>query len=146
MRWVFVTRMGGSTICSEVTIGKYGPVEDFMDFGRWSYVAVLVFVILGSIWLEVFLRSRVLHRPKRVLFTIFPVLLPFLLWDAYAIGQGHWYFDESRILGVYLPAGIPFDELLFFIVIPFASILTLEAVRSVKGSKSRRWLVGDEKP
>jgi len=29
-------------------------------------------------------------------------------------------------------------------VIPFASILTLEAVRSVKGSKSARWLVGDE--
>ena len=115
-----------------------------MDFGRWSYVAILVCVILGSIWLEVFLRSRVLRRPKRVLFTILPVLFPFLLWDAYAIGQGHWYFDESRILGVYLPANIPLDELLFFIVIPFASILTLEAVRSVKGSKSRRWLAGDE--
>jgi len=115
-----------------------------MDFGRWSYVSVLVFVILGSIWLEVFLRSRVLRRPKRLLLAIGPVLLPFLIWDAYAISQGHWYFDESRILGVYLPADIPLDELLFFIVIPFASILTLEAVRSVKGAHSRRWLVGDE--
>lgn len=115
-----------------------------MDFGRWSYVTILAFVFLGSIWLEVFLRSRVLRRPKRVLFTIFPVLFPFLLWDAYAISQGHWYFDESRILGVYFPADIPFDEFLFFIVIPLASILTLEAVRSVKGPTSRRWLVGDE--
>ena len=33
---------------------------------------------------------------------------------------------------------IPLDELLFFLVIPLASILTLEAVRSVKG-----WPVGD---
>lgn len=118
-----------------------------MDFGRWSYVAVLIFVFLGSIWLEVFLRSRVLRKPKRLLLTIVPVLLPFLVWDAYAISQGHWYFSESRILGVYLPAGIPLDELLFFILIPFASILTLEAVRSVKGTKSDtslRWQVGDE--
>jgi len=115
-----------------------------MDFGRWSYVSVLVFVIAASIWLEVILRARVLRRPKRLLFTIVPVVIPFLIWDAYAISQGHWYFDESRILGLYLPADIPLDELLFFIVIPFASILTLEAVRSVKGSKSPRWLVGDE--
>jgi lycopene cyclase domain-containing protein len=115
-----------------------------MDFGRWSYVAVLVFVILGSSWLEIVLRTRVLRRPKRLLLTIAPIVVPFLIWDAYAISQGHWYFDESRILGVYLPAGIPLDELLFFIVIPFASILTLEAVRSIKSEKSRRWLVGDE--
>ncbi len=128
------------------TIGNYGAVGDLMDFGRWSYVAVLALVILGSIWIEVFLCSRVLRRPKRLLFTILPVLVPFLIWDAYAISQGHWYFDESRILGFYLPGEIPLDELLFFIVIPFASILTLEAVRSVKGTKSRRWLAGDEVP
>ncbi len=115
-----------------------------MDFGRWSYVAVLIFVIFGSIWLEVFLRTRVLCRPRRLLLTILPVLAPFLIWDAYAISQGHWFFDESRIMGVYLPGEIPLDELLFFIVIPFASILTLEAVRGFKGTKSRRWLVGDE--
>ncbi len=75
-----------------------------MDFGRWSYVSVLVFVIVASIWLEVILRARVLRRPKRLLFTILPVVIPFLIWDAYAITQGHWYFDESRILGLYLPA------------------------------------------
>ncbi len=126
------------------TIGNYGAVGDLMDFGRWSYVAVLALVILGSIWIEVFLRSRVMRRPKRLLFTILLVLIPFLIWDAYAISQGHWYFDESGILGVYLPGEIPLDELLFFIVIPFASILTLEAVRGFKGTKSRRWLVGDE--
>jgi len=109
------------------------------EFGSWSYVAVLGFVILGSIWLEVVLRTRVLVRPRRLALTIAPVVVPFLIWDAYAISQGHWWFDESRILGVYLPGSIPLDELLFFIVIPFASVLTLEAVRSVRG-----WRVGDE--
>ncbi len=110
-----------------------------MQVSQFSYVAVLAFVIVGSIWLEVVLRTRVLVRPRRLTLTIIPVLAPFLLWDAYAISQGHWWFDESRILGLYLPGDIPVDELLFFIVIPFASVLTIEAVRSVKG-----WTVGDE--
>ena len=104
-----------------------------MQVSQFSYVAVLAFVIIGSIWLEVALRTRVLVRPRRLALTIIPVLAPFLLWDAYAISQGHWWFDESRILGLYLPGDIPVDELLFFIVIPFASVLTIEAVRSVKG-------------
>lgn len=110
-----------------------------MQVSQFSYVAVLAFVIIGSIWLEAALRTRVLVRPRRLVLTIIPVLAPFLLWDAYAISQGHWWFDESRILGLYLPGDIPVDELLFFIVIPFASVLTIEAVRSVKG-----WTVGDE--
>ncbi len=112
-----------------------------VEFGSFSYVAVLAFIVLGSIWLEVALRTRVLIRPRRLFLTIVPVVLPFLIWDAYAISQGHWWFDETRILGIYLPFEIPLDELLFFIIIPFASILTLEAVRSVKG-----WRVGDEVP
>lgn len=106
--------------------------------GSFSYVGVLVFVLVGSLWLEIVLRTRVFARPRRLLLTIIIVVWPFLLWDAYAIAQGHWWFDESRILGVYLPGEIPLDELLFFMVIPLASVLTLEAVRSVKG-----WPVGD---
>jgi len=106
-----------------------------------SYVGVLVFVLVGSLWLEIFLRTHVLARWRRLLLVMGLVIWPFLLWDAYAISQGHWWFDTSRILGIYLPGEIPLDELLFFLVIPLASILTLEAVRSVKG-----WTVGDETP
>lgn len=114
-----------------------------MQISQFSYVGVLVFVIIGSIWLEAVLRTRVLVRPRRLLLTIGPVVIPFLIWDAYAISQGHWWFDESRILGIYLPFEIPLDELLFFIIIPLASVLTLEAVRSVKGGV-KGWRVGDE--
>ena len=106
-----------------------------------SYVGVLFFVLVGSLWLEIFLRTHVLARWPRLLLVMALVVWPFLLWDAYAIAQGHWWFDTDRITGVYLPAAIPLDELLFFLVIPLASILTLEAVRSVKG-----WPVGDDAP
>lgn len=119
-----------------MAIGEYWSMPASL-----SYVGVLVFVLVGSMWLEIFLRTHVLARWRRLLLVMGLVIWPFLMWDAYAIAQSHWWFDTSRILGIYLPGEIPLDELLFFLVIPLASILTLEAVRSVKG-----WTVGDEAP
>jgi len=104
-----------------------------------SYVGVLAFVLLATAWLEVFLRTRVYRRWRRLLLTLLPVVAVFVVWDLYAIAQGHWTFDPARITGVYLPGSLPIDEVLFFLVIPIASVLTLEAVRSVKG-----WPAGDE--
>ena len=110
-----------------------------MDPGRWSYVAVLCFVLIGCLWLELALRTRVLVRTRRLLASLVVPLLVFYAWDMYAIASGHWTFDPDRILGVSLPGGVPLDEILFFMVIPLAAILTLEAVRSV-----RAWKAGDE--
>jgi lycopene cyclase domain-containing protein len=107
--------------------------------GRWSYIGVLIFVLVGSGWLEIVVRTRVLQRARRLLLAMIPGVVLFMLWDMYAVSEGHWYFDTDRILGIYLPGSVPLEELLFFIVIPFASVLTLEAVRSVKG-----WPVGDQ--
>jgi lycopene cyclase domain-containing protein len=107
---------------------------------RLSYVAVLVGCLVATIWLEFALRTRVMRRLRRLLLTIVIVMPAFILWDLYAIDQGHWSFDNDRILGIFLPGRLPLDEVLFFITIPIVSILTFEAVRAVKSS----WAVGDE--
>jgi len=104
-----------------------------------GYVAVLLLILLGSLWLELVLRTRVLRRALRLLLALIPTIVVFMAWDAYAIAQGHWDFDLDQVLGWQVVAGVPVDELLFFIVVPLASILTLEAVRSVRG-----WTAGDE--
>lgn len=106
---------------------------------RLAYLGVLVFIICGTLWLEFVLRTRVYARWRRLIVSVVPGLLIFIVWDIYAISSGHWWFDTERITGIYLVAGLPLDELLFFLVIPVAAVLTLEAVRSV-----RRWPVGDE--
>ena len=107
---------------------------------RFGYVAVLGFVLVGCLWLEVALRTRVLRRWRRLLLAVVPAMLVFVVWDVYAIAQGHWTFDPARILGIHLPGDLPLDEVLFFLVIPLASVLTIEAVRSVKP----HWRAGDE--
>lgn len=101
---------------------------------------MLGFTVIGSFWLEIVLRVNVLRRIRRAMKSILPVAFFFILWDGYAISRDHWTFDAHQILGRFGPLHIPVEEYLFFIVVPLAAIMTLEAVRRVKG----HWVIGDE--
>ena len=107
---------------------------------KFGYMAMILFTVLGSFWLELYLKTGVLRRFKRAFLSIFPVALLFLAWDAYAISKGHWYFDKTQMLGVVGPFNIPLEEFLFFTVVPLAALMTIQAVRTVK----KHWIVGDE--
>jgi len=106
---------------------------------RWTYAAVLAFIVVGSGWLEFGLRTRIVRRRKRWALSILPAFIIFVLWDLYAIAAGHWHFDPQRVTGASFPGGLPVEEVLFFVVVPTAGLLTLEAVRSMTG-----WAAGDE--
>lgn len=109
--------------------------------GRLGYVAVLAFVVLGTLPLELLLGVGVYRRWRRLLLALVPVAAVFVGWDLYAVAHGHWTFDDAQTLGVVLPGGLPVEEFAFFFVVPTAAVLTLEAVRRVRG-----WPVGDEEP
>jgi lycopene cyclase domain-containing protein len=98
-----------------------------------AYLGVLVLILVGSGWLEPALGLRVWRRPLRLLLTVLPVVAVFYAWDVYAVAHAQWTFDPARVLGVRLPGRVPVEELLFFVVVPVASVLTLEAVRRVRG-------------
>jgi hypothetical protein len=51
-------------------------------------MAMLLFVICGSFWLEIVLKIGVLRRIKRTVLSVAPISLMFLIWDAYAIKEG----------------------------------------------------------
>ena len=94
---------------------------------------MLVFCLVGTLPLEVWLGVRVYRQWRRLLLTLAPVLVVFLVWDLYAVAAGHWRFDADQTVGLELPGGLPVEELLFFVVIPTCAVLALEAVRKVKG-------------
>lgn len=100
------------------------------------YVAVLIGIFLASAWLELVVRTRVFRRWRRLLFALAGTIVPLVAWDWYAIHSGHWHFHNmtGMMLGI-----LPVEELLFFIVVPIAGILSLEAVRAVRG-----WPAGDD--
>ncbi len=101
-----------------------------------TYALVLAFIVVGSFWLELVLRTRVLRRWKRLLATLACAITPFVLWDLYAISARHWWFDSDQVVGPGLPMGMPLEELLFFPIVATAGILTLEAVRSVLDTRT----------
>jgi lycopene cyclase domain-containing protein len=105
---------------------------------KFGYMAMIVFTFVGSFWLEVIFKVGVLRRWKRALKSILPVSALFIAWDAYAISQGHWFFDRDQILGIFGPFGIPLEEYLFFLVVPLAALLTIEAVTTVKPHWKKR--------
>jgi lycopene cyclase domain-containing protein len=104
-----------------------------------SYLGMLAFVLVGTLPLELYLKVGVYRRWRRLLLTVLPVAPLFVVWDVYAVHRGHWHFDAAQVLAPRLPGGLPLEELLFFLVVPVAAVLTLEAVRVVRG-----WDVGDE--
>ena len=106
-----------------------------------TYLLVLAFCVLGTLPLEVFLRTRVYVRTARWLGAVAPVLAVFVAWDLWAIRRGQWSYDPDQTTGILLPGRLPLEEALFFVVVPTCAILAFEAVRAVRG-----WRAGDEPP
>ncbi|HET8838840.1 MAG TPA: lycopene cyclase domain-containing protein, partial [Flavobacteriaceae bacterium] len=51
------------------------------------------------------------------------VAIPFILWDIWFTDMGVWWFNSDYTLGISL-FGLPIEEWLFFICIPFACVFT----------------------
>ena len=103
----------------------------------YSYVAMLAFCLAGTLPLVPAYRLTVLRQPRRLLLTVLLAGTPFLVWDVFATEAGHWRFDPEQTLSVRV-AGLPLEEVAFFVVIPLVSVLTWEAVQVVLRRRSMR--------
>ncbi len=98
---------------------------------RFQYLGLLAGCLLLTLPLEFVLDARVYRRPGRLLRALGPAVLLFCVWDALAIGRGHWTFNPQYVTGWTLPFGVPIEEFGFFIVVPICALLAFEAVRNM---------------
>jgi len=107
-----------------------------MSLLHWSYVAMLAFCLAGTLPLIPAFGLRVLQQPRGLALTIALAGSPFLVWDLLATRAGHWRFDDAQTLS-WRVAGLPLEEIAFFIVIPLVTVLTYEAVTVVRARERR---------
>lgn len=108
---------------------------------HWQYLIVLGACLLITAPLEIF-GEGVYRQARRAAFAILPVAAVFVVWDAVAVAAHIWTYNPRYITGITLPADIPIEELLFFIVIPLCGLFTYNAVDTIltylrKKSRSR---------
>jgi lycopene cyclase domain-containing protein len=102
----------------------------------YLYLGLLAACLVGTLPLEIVLRTRVYARTRRWILSLLPVVALFTAWDAYAIAHGHWAYDRQQTTGVRI-GNVPIEEIAFFVVIPTCAILTYEAVLAVRASRER---------
>jgi lycopene cyclase domain-containing protein len=61
----------------------------------FAYLGMLAFVVVGTLPLEPCWAPGS-TPPRRLLLTLAAVAPVFLIWDLYAIAEGHWGFDPDR--------------------------------------------------
>lgn len=96
-------------------------------------LVVIVPAVLGS----VLFRHRLSIDWRAAGTSIVAVAVPFLLWDWWATRSGHWNFVSEHLLGWRI-AGVPIEEIFFFVTVPLACLIVLETVRSLLGSREHQ--------
>jgi lycopene cyclase domain-containing protein len=104
-----------------------------MDVDRFQYLILMGLCLVVTLPLEFVFGARVWRRPRRLLAALAVPVAIFVVWDAIAIARDHWGYNPKYVTGWNLPFDLPVEELVFFLVIPVCSLLTLEAVRRVLG-------------
>lgn len=98
---------------------------------RLEYLGLMAICFVVTLPLEFVLGARVYRRPRRLAAAVLPAAAVFCIWDAVAIARGWWSYDERFVSGIDLPADLPVEELVFFLVIPLCALLTFEAIGRV---------------
>jgi len=110
---------------------------------RFQYLLVLGASALVTLPLEFAFDARVWRRPRRLARAVLPSFVVFVVWDIWATTHGTWDFSEQYTIGVELPGGLAIEELLFFLLIPVCTLLTLESARNILSGRVR-WLRRDD--
>ncbi|HTO35967.1 MAG TPA: lycopene cyclase domain-containing protein [Flavobacterium sp.] len=90
---------------------------------QYTYALVLFFTVIICFVASFDKRIQFHKQFLPFLKAVVLVGIPFIAWDIWFTAKGVWWFDTNYTLGFNL-AGLPLEEWLFFIFIPFSCVFT----------------------
>lgn len=99
-----------------------------MDFQKLTYAGLLFLTILVPLSLSFDKKVRFSTKWKYIFPAIIITAAVFLMWDIKFTEAGIWSFNQQYILGYYFK-GLPVEEWLFFLVIPYACVFLYEVLK-----------------
>jgi lycopene cyclase domain-containing protein len=94
-----------------------------------AYLIIDLLIIAIPLLLTFFPSFKFYRRYKALFLSILIVGGLFLWWDVAVTARGDWSFNNDFILGTRV-MGLPLEELLFFIAVPYSCLFLYEALRS----------------
>lgn len=95
---------------------------------EYTYALLLAASVLVPLLRSFENRIRFYQKWPALFAGIFVMMAVFIPWDAVFTQNKVWWFSHQHVLGLYL-WGLPLEEWLFFIIIPFCVVFTYEVVR-----------------
>ena len=89
----------------------------------YTYLMVLFFTIIICFIASFDKRILFHHYFGAYIKAAILVAVPFIIWDVFFTAKGVWWFNTDYTLGIVI-AGLPLEEWLFFICIPFSCVFT----------------------
>ena len=90
---------------------------------QYTYALILFFTIIICFIASFDKRLLFNHHFGTFIKAAILVAIPFIAWDVWFTSKGVWWFNTDYTLGIVI-AGLPIEEWLFFICIPFSCVFT----------------------
>jgi lycopene cyclase domain-containing protein len=107
-----------------------------------SYLLINILTIIFPLILSADKKLKFYKNIPFLLQSMLFVSTAFIIWDAIAAKRGDWAFNPSHLIGFYI-FGLPIEEILFFITVPYSCVFIYETVKLYINEKQfgfSKWL------
>ncbi len=94
-----------------------------------SYLLINILIIAIPVVLSFERKVQFYRRLPSVLISVIVVGAAYIVWDIAATARGDWAFHHDHVMDIRL-LGLPIEEILFFVIVPYACIFIYEVLRS----------------
>ena len=103
---------------------------------KFEYLLFNLIVVAGPVGFQFNRQIKQISHWRVKLMANGIVMVPYVIWDALVTGS-HWWFNEAYTLDFRL-LGLPIEEWLFFITVPFGCLLVWETLPETRLSMQLR--------